>query len=666
MKAVTSSHPPARRAGITWSLSTRAAGVLSLACVLLALAVQALLDRQMVLGGALALLGAAAAGFAVLNRNASAESFAGSVSPSAEPVRWPWALAALALAGAAFTRFGGNRLTPAGVLLLGAGWLCLVEAVAVRSVGSSEERGAQGRPWSHMGLHLTWYHVALLGVMALGAFYRLWRIAEIPAEMGCDLPHNYGNTLQILRGEWPIFFPSYPGREGLFFYLSAIPAWFTGLSHTSIKVAGSLTGVLTLPVIYLLGKELFSREVGLYAALLLSVSHWHTIVCRTGYRAATLPLVLGVLLYLLLRAFKTGRRSLYALAGLFLGLGFYTYNAFMIVPLAIGLVWLAEFLLRRERGIGPRLADAAVFTIAAVLVVVPLARYVSEDPAGYVYRAATRLTSAEAPLPADLLGTLVANIVRALGMFNVRGDSIQASNVPYLRQLGFLTAPLFVLGTAYTAMRWRKGHNAAVLIMLGVMLLPTALALAFPDEVPGALRAIGTLLPALLLSALALSLARRRLAELFAGLGGRGALLAGALVAAALGAEARALYPVYFHQYVIHLPARNYSISLAMARVIDAYAGSGKAYILVVPHWYDGNAIRAQLRQVDLPWENELAALAPGEGPLDGREGPVLVIVHPSDSSSLDLLRRSFPRGVALAQRDADGAITFITFYGER
>ncbi|MHB0858445.1 MAG: ArnT family glycosyltransferase, partial [Anaerolineae bacterium] len=666
MTTATAQPTPTPRGSRLRTLSQKATGALACASALAAFVAQAFIDRGEGSRIALAILGAAAVGFALLTRGLKAEAPGVQASVPAERVRWSWVLAALALAAWAFTRFGGNRLSPEGLLLLIVASMCLVEAVAARSGGAPAERGPQASGWSRIGLHLAWHQVALAGIMLLGAYYRLWRIGEIPAEMGCDLPHNYANIQQILRGEWPIFFPSYPGREGLFFYLAAPVAWLTGLSHTSIKVAGAIAGVVTLPVIYLLGKELYSREVGLYAALLLSVSHWHTIVCRTGYRAATLPLVLGLLWYVLLRAFKTGRRGLYMLAGLFLGLGFYTYNAFMIVPLAVLLVWLAECVRRRERGIGLCLGDAAVFAMAALLVLVPLARYVYEEPGTYFFRAATRLTGVEAPLPADLVGTLTRNFVHALGMFNVRGDSIYASNVPYLRQLGFLAAPLFVLGAAYALVYWRRGHNATVLIVLGVMLLPTALSIAFPDEVPGALRAIGTLLPALLLAALALALLRRHLSALLTGLRGRGPLLASALVVMALGAEARALYPVYFHQYVMSLPSRNYSISLEMARVIDAFAGSGEAYILIAPHWYDGNAIRAQLRQVDLPWANELETLVPGEGPLDGRYGSVLVIVHPSDSRSLDLLWRSFPRGVALSQRNGDGATAFVTFYGEK
>ena len=177
------------------------------------------------------------------------------------------------------------------------------------------------------GLRLTWTHLALLGAMLIGAFYRLYRIDLIPLEMGCDLPHNYNNIRMILRKEFPIYFTSVPGREALFFYLAAPFCKLFGLSHTTIKIAGSLVGLATIPVVYLLGKELFNREVGLYGAFFLSVSHWHIIMGRVGYRATTVPLVLGLMWYFLLRAMKTDRSWFWALAGFFLGLGFYTYPA---------------------------------------------------------------------------------------------------------------------------------------------------------------------------------------------------------------------------------------------------------------------------------------------------------------------------------------------------
>jgi len=427
-----------------------------------------------------------------------------------------------------------------------------------------------------------------------------------------------------------------------------------------------------------------------------------------GYRATLVPLMVALTWYFLVRGLKTGSSWFYALCGLFLGLGMYTYNAFMVAPLVVLGAILVQFLVGHGRRVLAHGAQVLLLLVVALYVFIPLGRYAVESPGEYLYRAATRVTSLEQALPANLASVFLSNVVKALGMFNVQGDGVFVVNVPFARQLGFLAATLFALGLVHVLSRWRVGHNATVPIVGLGMLLPSAMALAFPHEVPNAIRAVGALPAATLLSGVALVALRRQVAALLptrpshpvtllarAGLAlspaesstsmsgppmqdqvpagvWRGRLrrplrvLLIVVAAAALAIETWAVYPFYFRDYVKHLPDRNYSISLQMARAIDAFADDGQSYIKVAPYWYDGNAVRAQLRRADPDWNNELDTLDPNKPPLAGPAGRYMVIVHPDDQASLQLLRQAFPRGIALVNLDNTGAIAFITFYGER
>ena len=106
--------------------------------------------------------------------------------------------------------------------------------------------------------------------------------------------------------------------------------------------------------------------------------------------------------------------------------------------------------------------------------------------------------------------------------------------------------------------------------------------------------------------------------------------------------EAHAAYPLYFDDYVEHLPEQNYSISLEMARPIDDFSDDGESYIKIGPYWDDGNAVRAQLRREDQSWNNELAP-GPGSGAPGGRPGKFMVILHPDDPEALETLQQHFP-----------------------
>lgn len=666
-------------------------GLLTGLCLALAVYAQYLLDnRAQFKAGpywAAVLYALAALLFVALYGSQALEAVQAASSERKRPLPWPLILMAAILGALAFPRFHGNLFRPGATILWALGLVLL--GLAARIADPKPVRPPQRACPLSSGLCVAWHHLALLGIMLLGAFYRLYQIDLIPAEMGCDLPHNYNNIRLILRREYLIFFPSYPGREALFFYLAAPLCRLFGLSHTTIKMSASLVGIFTLPLLYLLGKELFSREVGLWAAFFLSISHWHVILCRVGYRASTVPPLLILVWYFLVRGLKTHRRWFYALAGFCLGLGLYTYTAFWVVPLWVGLTLLTCFLVGRGRDLLADWDNVLLLALVALFVYIPLARYAYEQPQVYGFRAATRITSLERPLPEDILGTLRQTTVKALLMFHHTGDGVFIVNVPFMRELGFFTAVLFVPGLAYLLWRWRYGYNLTVPISLGVMLLPTILSLAFPNEVPNANRAVGALPAAMLLPAVALALVRQRLAaahppqpvqevRLLIVADGQTRRewcwhwrwpwreLMVALLVWVLGYEAWSTYPTYFREYVNHLPAANYSISLALARAIDDFADDGEAYIRTMPHWYDGNAVRAQLRRTDQSWHNELEALRPGEPPFVGPPGKFMVILHPQDVESLRLLQEAFPRGIALRHLDHRGEVTFLTFYGER
>ena len=295
------------------------------------------------------------------------------------------------------------------------------------------------------------------------------------------------------------------------------------------------------------------------------------------------------------------------------------------------------------------------------------------DPQRYLYRVATRATAIEVPLPETPLVTWLGNTGKAAAMFNYWGDSVYVSNIPGHRQLGFATAVFFVLGMGHCARRRPSHYTWLLWCSLVGLMLPSTLALAFPDEVPSAVRSIGALPAVMLFAAFGFRVAGGWVWQSW-GTGGHQSKVGARILPAALGlaialallAETVAVYPLYFTRYVAAQPNQNQSISLEMARVIDDFAGNGQAYILVAPFWYDGNAVRAQFVRTPADWSNELQTLEPGAPPMDDAPGRVLVIVHPDDQQALELLNRSFGQHVTLEHRWRDGSVAFMAFYGER
>jgi len=543
------------------------------------------------------------------------------------PLSRKWWLVGLAviLGGLSFQLFKGNRFTSGGVLLWVGGLVLLWWAMRDRGPGGERLLARWRNRLSPEGFHVPWTALAVLGSMLVGAFYRFYRLEEIPREMGCDLPLIYQNVKLILEGEFLVFFPVHPGREGLFFYLAAPYARLFGLDHYGIKFASACIGVLTIPVLYLLTRELFGQEAGVYSAFFLSVARWHIILSRTGLRGILTPLFVVLVWYGLVRAMRTGRRSYFFWTGCALGLGLYTYNAFIIMPFAIVVCLGVYVVVDRGNFLRRHWKDTLLLFLVALSVFIPLGRYAWDEPKMYLYRVATRVTSMESQLPADILTVLLDNFRKAVLMFNYVGDSVFIANVPFERQLGFASGILFVLGLAYALAHWRREYNVLVLGFLFFTVMPTVLSIAFPHEVPNATRACGVLAPVYVLAGGALALLRRGFHDLLPEatqrrvvldfrvsntidwhvarkfkLDARPLAVVGLVVLLAL--EARSVYPTYFERYVDRLPARNYSISLEIARAIDDFADDGESYVVPWPYWYDGNALRARLCVEEQDW----------------------------------------------------------------
>lgn len=81
----------------------------------------------------------------------------------------------------------------------------------------------------HVGL------IALCGITVLAAVLRLVAIDHLPPGLYHDEAFNGLDTLSVLRGQTPIFFPANNGREPLFIYLLAIAVAVLGRTPGALR-----------------------------------------------------------------------------------------------------------------------------------------------------------------------------------------------------------------------------------------------------------------------------------------------------------------------------------------------------------------------------------------------------------------------------------------------
>ena len=163
----------------------------------------------------------------------------------------------------------------------------------------------------HIRINLSLWTLLLLAVFGLVIYFRTDQFTLVPKEMFSDQAEKLWDVGDILNGKYSIFFPRNTGREGFQMYLTAliINLFNTGLTFNSLKIGTVLAGILTLPYMYLLGKELGNKWVGLLAVLLAGIAFWPNLISRIGLRFPLYPLFVAPVLFYLIRGIRRSRRN---------------------------------------------------------------------------------------------------------------------------------------------------------------------------------------------------------------------------------------------------------------------------------------------------------------------------------------------------------------------
>ncbi|MHB0876774.1 MAG: PA14 domain-containing protein, partial [Anaerolineae bacterium] len=420
---------------------------------------------------------------------------------------------AVALGALSFVLFSraAESLAPWRVYLLAlAALLGTALAVHLTPDPSPNGRGASGAPLRRgegRGGEV-WLVTAIL---VWAAFMRVYRLDGFPAGIFHDEAVNALDAQRVLVEHWyPTYFPDNYGRAPLYEFMLAAAFRVVGANQISLRLLSAFVGVLTVAVFYRLARGLYSLPVAALATLLLASSSWHANFSRIAFDAILAPLFLVLSLFFLTRALR-GRpegtthsaAADYVLAGLWLGLGLLTYQAFRLVPLLV----LAAFVLapeglrrlRAASGLRQGLAGLAIVGVTAAVAAVPLLHYASTESRQFWER--TRSASVlRGRTVWEARQDIVESAAAHLLMFNVSGDRNGRHNLPGAPMLHPLAGALLVLGMAACLAAWRRYPARLLLAWFAVMLGAGVMSLRF--EAPHALRTLAVT-PALFLIAAA-------------------------------------------------------------------------------------------------------------------------------------------------------------------
>ncbi|KKU14954.1 MAG: Glycosyl transferase family 39 [Microgenomates group bacterium GW2011_GWC2_45_8] len=191
----------------------------------------------------------------------------------------------------------------------------------------------------------------MVKIILLAIFLRLFLLGSVPPSLNWDeVSQGYTaySIAQTGRDEWgekfPIFFRSYgEWKSAAYIYLLVPFIKVLGLNVYSVRLPSAIFGIISVYLMYLLGKKLYSEKVGLWSAFLISVTPWTFVLGRPGFEAnVSLTLILAGMCFFL-NSTTHHLRSIICSA-ILLGLAPHTYNsAKIVVPLlVIYLVWTTK------------------------------------------------------------------------------------------------------------------------------------------------------------------------------------------------------------------------------------------------------------------------------------------------------------------------------------
>lgn len=340
-------------------------------------------------------------------------------------------------------------------------------------------------PPARLSLKMEW---SLLALILISAFLlRIYRIGEIPSGLHTDEGLIGQCALRILQGGWRPFSEvfDYQVPELLLFYQLA--AWFglVGSSSFTFHLFFILLSLAAFPLAYWTFRQWAGPRTALLSLFILAVMRWNWIEARNGYPSIQVPFYLFGALAFWAHGLRSGKKGALFLSALFVGAGFYGYQALKVVPFLMVLYALYECLpLRREEKTGGRLSPKSFrpflsYFLVVLVLLLPLLTVMARK--GMVgHREAdifigTKVLRERSLKPLWDVGTATAL------MFNRSGDENPRHNIPGRRMLDDVTGVLFILGLALAWRRRREPGGFHPLVGFLVLSLPGLLS---TDEAP--------------------------------------------------------------------------------------------------------------------------------------------------------------------------------------
>lgn len=311
-------------------------------------------------------------------------------------------------------------------------------------------------------------------LLALGIALRAWAFGAVPAGLNQDeayAGYEAFNLLHYGMDSYGYHNPVYLTTWGS--GMSALQSWIMipfmallGRTEVAIRLPQLLCGCLTLPVFYLLLRELYCRRTALLGMGLLAVSPWHIMLCRWALDFNLAPFFLLLGLYFFARGVKDARWWPASAAAY--GVSLYAYAIdWIVVPLTLLLFLVCILRIKPEQ---LRTRWLAVSAAVLFLLALPLLLFLAVNQGLLPEIVTPWLSIPRMPVlraaeiwPGGLLDP--GHWCRLLKLLFLQQDGFLWNSTHYGLFYYYLSVPFFLLGlglTIWQAIRHRGGWGTVL------------------------------------------------------------------------------------------------------------------------------------------------------------------------------------------------------------
>lgn len=364
-----------------------------------------------------------------------------------------------------------------------------------------------------IGKRITSQALGLAGLTILGLILRFFRLPTVPIGAHGDIAWKGLNALDWLQyGIWPYYIYELYAPEPVNVYLLTLMYAVTGqVSFFVSRIPTAVTSALVIPVGFLAlrwlnpdaddrNDKIYQRAMWLFA-LAYAVSFYPIMLSKTGQRAQHFPFLVILLTLFFAHAWQTGKWRSFVATAVVMAIANYTYIPARLLPIMVGL-WAAYGWLVDRRTFYSRWRQlAAMYCIAALLVLPQIITYI-QTPEAFFARSdqqAGRLIFQSGLSVVQIIGTLLTKVAGEFAIFVLPWRSLYSAMGRPL--LGIPLTAGFVLATwaachALRGQHIRQSDRADLSMwwpLIGIPVMFTTDVLSGTQWQPHGLRMIGIL-----------------------------------------------------------------------------------------------------------------------------------------------------------------------------